>query len=162
MPPPSRPNLQPAQSLKHFLQRARVLSLYRTMIRGTARITNAQTKAETRKLLRDEFERHRHLHDLCSHRFLMALCTFIPRTCPIPIRILVIVIVVVVVVVVGTSSQRLLTPQPKGRNSRTAPAPPPSRFGTTDDAGTQQSARRSDDDEGEKKEAIRRRWAGWD
>ncbi|RDA88806.1 hypothetical protein CP532_5428 [Ophiocordyceps camponoti-leonardi (nom. inval.)] len=108
-----------------FLQRARVLSLYRTMIRSTSRIPDAQTKAETRKLVRDEFERHRHLSDLVT------LCTFIPLTCPITI--------IAIVVVVGTSDQPLkpkAAPPPKGLNA--APV-------EKDDTGSEPSARKEEE-----------------
>lgn len=47
-----------------FLQRSRVLSLYRTIIRATRRIQDPTTRAETRKFARDEFERHRQVTDL--------------------------------------------------------------------------------------------------
>jgi hypothetical protein len=47
-----------------FLQRSRVLSLYRTIVRATRRIQDPETRAETRKFARDEFERHRHVTDL--------------------------------------------------------------------------------------------------
>lgn len=47
-----------------FLQRSRALSLYRTIIRGTRRISDAATRAETRRFARDEFERHRNVEDI--------------------------------------------------------------------------------------------------
>ncbi|KAF7542991.1 hypothetical protein G7Z17_g11107 [Cylindrodendrum hubeiense] len=53
----------PAMSLDQFLQRSKVLSLYRTILRGTKRIADPTTKAESRKHARDEFERHRGVTD---------------------------------------------------------------------------------------------------
>lgn len=47
-----------------FLQRARVLALYRTVLRGTSRISDQKTRDETRLFARQEFERHRHVQDL--------------------------------------------------------------------------------------------------
>ncbi|KAK3291869.1 uncharacterized protein B0H64DRAFT_408304 [Chaetomium fimeti] len=58
--------LGPALSLDHFLQRTRVLSFYRHIIRSTRRISDPKTRAETRKFARDEFERHRGVTDLVS------------------------------------------------------------------------------------------------
>ncbi|PFH62112.1 hypothetical protein XA68_15073 [Ophiocordyceps unilateralis] len=63
---------RPPLSLQHFLQRARVLALYRTMMRATGRIGDARTKAETRKHVRDEFERYRHVEDLSHIRYLVS------------------------------------------------------------------------------------------
>ncbi|KAK8064503.1 hypothetical protein PG994_007141 [Apiospora phragmitis] len=56
-------------SLEHFLQRSRVLALYRTILRGTGHIKDATTKAETRSFARAEFERHRGVTDLVSQPF---------------------------------------------------------------------------------------------
>ncbi|KAH6990810.1 hypothetical protein BGZ61DRAFT_528136 [Ilyonectria robusta] len=50
-------------SLDQFLQRSKVLSLYRTILRGTKRIGDPTTKAESRRYARDEFERHRGVTD---------------------------------------------------------------------------------------------------
>lgn len=47
-----------------FIQRTRVISFYRTILRGTKHIADAQTKAESRRYARDEFERHRNVTDL--------------------------------------------------------------------------------------------------
>ena len=47
-----------------FLQRARVFSLYRTILRGTRRICSLQTRVETRRFAREEIERHRSVTDL--------------------------------------------------------------------------------------------------
>ncbi|KXX79687.1 LYR motif-containing protein 2 [Madurella mycetomatis] len=59
-------------SLEHFIQRARVLSFYRTILRSTRQITDPVTRAETRKFARDEFERHRGVTDLGHIRYLLS------------------------------------------------------------------------------------------
>jgi hypothetical protein len=64
--------LGPALSLDHFLQRTRVLSFYRHIIRSTRRISDPKTRAETRKFARDEFERHRGVTDLGHIRYLLS------------------------------------------------------------------------------------------
>ncbi|KDN69443.1 putative complex 1 protein [Colletotrichum sublineola] len=53
-------------SLEHFLQRSRAISLYREIIRGTRRIADPNTRAESRRFAREEFERHRDVTDLVS------------------------------------------------------------------------------------------------
>ncbi|KAK3322019.1 hypothetical protein B0H66DRAFT_186252 [Apodospora peruviana] len=67
-----RPRLGATLSLDHFLQRARVLSLYRTIIRGTRRIKDPTTRAETRRFAREEFERRRDVKDLSHIRYLLS------------------------------------------------------------------------------------------
>lgn len=47
-----------------FLHRARVLSFYRTTLRGLRRVRDPTTRTESRKLVREEFERHRNVTDL--------------------------------------------------------------------------------------------------
>ncbi|CAI4219402.1 unnamed protein product [Parascedosporium putredinis] len=93
--PGSSPRLKAALSLDHllpldqFIQRGRVLSLYRTILRDTRRIPDKRTRKETVGFARAEFESHKNVTDLqrqkltlqCSHRFFTELCTFIPRTC---------------------------------------------------------------------------------
>ncbi|KAK9779767.1 putative Complex 1 protein [Seiridium cardinale] len=59
-------------SLDHFLQRGRVLSLYRTILRGTRRIGDPGTRSETRNFARAEFERHREVTDLGHIRYLLS------------------------------------------------------------------------------------------
>ncbi|KAG8163712.1 hypothetical protein KVR01_007009 [Diaporthe batatas] len=49
-------------SLDHFLQRSRVLALYRTVLRSIRSITDHETRDETRLFVRHEIERHRHQH----------------------------------------------------------------------------------------------------
>ncbi|TQN65832.1 Subtilisin-like protease 2, partial [Colletotrichum shisoi] len=61
-----------ALSLDQFLQRSRVISLYREIIRGTGRIADPNTRAESRRFVRDEFERHRDVTDLGHIRYLIS------------------------------------------------------------------------------------------
>lgn len=64
--------LNAAMSLDQFLQRSKVLSLYRTILRGTKRIGDPTTKAESRRYARDEFERHRGVTDSAHVRYLLS------------------------------------------------------------------------------------------
>ncbi|KAK4241179.1 hypothetical protein C8A03DRAFT_41364 [Achaetomium macrosporum] len=66
----SRPG--PALSFEHFIQRARALALYRSILRSTRRIADARTRTETRKFARDEFERHRGVTDIDHIRYLLS------------------------------------------------------------------------------------------
>ncbi|KAH7001590.1 complex 1 LYR protein [Ilyonectria destructans] len=59
-------------SLDQFLQRSKVLSLYRSILRGTKRIADPTTKAESRRYARDEFERHRGVTDSAHVRYLLS------------------------------------------------------------------------------------------
>merc|ERR1712000_113544 len=59
-------------SLDAFLQRKRVISLYRTILRGIKSIEDKGTKAESRKFAPDEFERHRGVKDLGHIRYLLS------------------------------------------------------------------------------------------
>ncbi|KAI1375478.1 hypothetical protein F4677DRAFT_422948 [Hypoxylon crocopeplum] len=70
IPPRSRRGT--ALSLDHFLLRSRALSLYRSVIRGTRRISDPTTRAETRHFARAEFERHRSVTDLGHIRYLLS------------------------------------------------------------------------------------------
>ncbi|KAK4462612.1 LYR motif-containing protein 2 [Cladorrhinum samala] len=67
-----RSKLKGTLSLDHFLQRVRVLSLYRTILRGTRRIADPNTKAETRRFARQEFERNRNVTDISHIRYLLS------------------------------------------------------------------------------------------
>jgi len=49
-------------TLQHFILRARVFSLYRTLIRATHNIPK-ETALEMRKYIREEFEKQRHVRD---------------------------------------------------------------------------------------------------
>jgi len=66
------PRLGKTLSLDHFLLRARVLSLYRTIVRGTRQIQDPTTRAETRKFARDEFEKRRDVTDIGHIRYLLS------------------------------------------------------------------------------------------
>ncbi|KAK5634856.1 hypothetical protein RRF57_010569 [Xylaria bambusicola] len=55
-----------------FLQRARALALYRTVLRGTRSIDDPVTRAETRSFARAEFERHRGVTDIDHIRYLLS------------------------------------------------------------------------------------------
>ncbi|KAG5998405.1 hypothetical protein E4U43_002421 [Claviceps pusilla] len=68
----ARRTLDRALSLDHFLQRSRVLSFYRTILRSTRSIRDAQTRTETRRFARDEFDRRRHVTDLSHIRYLLS------------------------------------------------------------------------------------------
>ncbi|KAM0335514.1 hypothetical protein ACHAQA_000562 [Verticillium albo-atrum] len=69
---PPKTRLKKTLSLDHFLQRGRVLSLYRTILRGTAHIADPSTKAESRRYARGEFERHRDVTDIGHIRYLLS------------------------------------------------------------------------------------------
>ncbi|KAI5921063.1 hypothetical protein F4810DRAFT_680059 [Camillea tinctor] len=69
---PAKSRLGATLSLDHFLQRSRALSLYRTILRGTRRINDSTTRAETRSFARTEFERHRGVTDLTHIRYLLS------------------------------------------------------------------------------------------
>ncbi|KAI1159973.1 complex 1 protein-domain-containing protein [Nemania serpens] len=68
-PPPPKSRPRPALSLEH---RARVLALYRAVLRGTRHISDAAARSETRGFARAEFERHRGVTDLDHIRYLLS------------------------------------------------------------------------------------------
>ncbi|KAI1500164.1 hypothetical protein F5X99DRAFT_253718 [Biscogniauxia marginata] len=70
---PAKSRLGATLSLDHFLQRSRALSLYRAILRGTRRISDPPTRAETRGFARAEFERHRGITDLGHMRYLLSM-----------------------------------------------------------------------------------------
>ncbi|KAI1454576.1 hypothetical protein F4805DRAFT_439130 [Annulohypoxylon moriforme] len=69
---PAKGRLGTALSLDHFLLRSRALSLYRSVVRGTRRISDPTTRAETRNFARAEFERHRYVTDVGHIRYLLS------------------------------------------------------------------------------------------
>ncbi|KAI0452309.1 complex 1 LYR protein [Xylaria acuta] len=69
---PPKSGLRPTLSLDHFLQRVRVLALYRTVLRGTRHINDPATRSETRSFARAEFERHRGVTDINHIRYLLS------------------------------------------------------------------------------------------
>ncbi|KAL0934842.1 uncharacterized protein CTRU02_209433 [Colletotrichum truncatum] len=54
------------------IYRSRALSLYREIIRGTRRIADPNTRAESQRYARDEFERHRDVTDIGHIRYLIS------------------------------------------------------------------------------------------
>ncbi|KAF9015324.1 hypothetical protein BDQ17DRAFT_34475 [Cyathus striatus] len=50
-------------TLKHFILKLRVLSLYRRSIRATKSISHPTTRKETIAWIRSEYERNKHLTD---------------------------------------------------------------------------------------------------
>ena len=59
-------------SLDHFLQRQRVLSLWREIVRETNKIENEKIRREMRNFARDEFDRYRNVEDLDHIRYLLS------------------------------------------------------------------------------------------
>ncbi|KAF2112325.1 hypothetical protein BDV96DRAFT_498152, partial [Lophiotrema nucula] len=55
-----------------FIQRQRVLALWRQILRSTASIPDASTKKDMRQFARAEFEQHRHITDLGHIRYLIS------------------------------------------------------------------------------------------
>lgn len=67
----ARKGLKPL-SLDQFLQRSRVLHLYRDIVRATKRIADQDTKMELRRFARTEFESQRLVDDATTIRYLLA------------------------------------------------------------------------------------------
>ncbi|TVY12563.1 LYR motif-containing protein 2 [Lachnellula arida] len=59
-------------SLDHFLQRAKALSLWRTIVRGCRKISDTGTREETLRFAREEFRRNRDVRDLTQIRYLIS------------------------------------------------------------------------------------------
>ncbi|CAI7639865.1 unnamed protein product [Penicillium discolor] len=55
---------KPSISLDHFIQRQRVLSLWREIVRALIKVPPSSTRTELHKYARDEFERHREVSDV--------------------------------------------------------------------------------------------------
>ncbi|KAM5382257.1 hypothetical protein ACJA88_004052 [Fusarium oxysporum] len=70
---PGGSRLKPTLSLDQFIQRGRVLAFYRTILRGTKKIADPTTRAESRKYARDEFERRRNVTDASHVRYLLSV-----------------------------------------------------------------------------------------
>ncbi|KIM97485.1 hypothetical protein OIDMADRAFT_130618 [Oidiodendron maius Zn] len=68
--PPSR--LGKTVSLDHFIQRGKVLSLWRTIVRGCRKIPDVRTRTETLNFARDEFKRNKNIDDLTQIRYLVS------------------------------------------------------------------------------------------
>ena len=63
---------KPLLGLDHFLQRQRVIGLWREIVRATHRIPPSDTRREMREYARHEFERNRHVTDLTHIRYLVS------------------------------------------------------------------------------------------
>ncbi|EXJ95808.1 hypothetical protein A1O1_00932 [Capronia coronata CBS 617.96] len=61
----------PPISLDHFIQRQRVLSLWRTILRAAYRVPK-DLRTETLAYARGEFERNRHVEDIGQIRYLIS------------------------------------------------------------------------------------------
>ncbi|QGI59217.1 hypothetical protein CEK27_001342 [Fusarium fujikuroi] len=84
---PGGSRLKPTLSLDQFIQRGRVLAFYRTILRGTKKIADPTTRAESRKYARDEFERRRNVTDaVCFPHSLLGPFTdcSLQVTCSVP------------------------------------------------------------------------------
>ncbi|KAJ5708297.1 hypothetical protein N7488_008098 [Penicillium malachiteum] len=57
---------KPAISLDHFIQRQRVLALWREIVRAIHKIPPSTTRKELQSYARAEFERHRAVTDVVS------------------------------------------------------------------------------------------------
>lgn len=58
--------------LKLFIQRSRVIGLYRTIVRGSRQISDPNTRRETLRFARAEFERNRNETDAERVRYLLS------------------------------------------------------------------------------------------
>lgn len=67
---PSR--LDSTISLDHFLQRGRALSLWRTIVRGSRRISDPNTREETLRFAKGEFKRNKEVKDITQIRYLIS------------------------------------------------------------------------------------------
>ncbi|KAH1279656.1 hypothetical protein KXW98_004638 [Aspergillus fumigatus] len=63
---------KPAVSLDHFIQRQRVLGLWREIVRALNKIPKSSTRDELRSYARSGFERHRNVTDLQHIRYLVS------------------------------------------------------------------------------------------
>ncbi|KAJ9216510.1 hypothetical protein DTO166G4_1726 [Paecilomyces variotii] len=63
---------KPALGLEHFLQRQRVLSLWREIVRALNQVPKSPTRDELRAYARQEFERNRNVEDLSHIRYLVS------------------------------------------------------------------------------------------
>ncbi|KAL4869414.1 hypothetical protein BDV12DRAFT_167728 [Aspergillus spectabilis] len=69
---PSSKLRKPAINLDHFIQRQRVIALWREIVRALNKIPNSPTRGELRDYARHEFERHRNVTDLQHIRYLIS------------------------------------------------------------------------------------------
>lgn len=69
---PSRFPQRPLLDLDHFLQRQRVIALYRTIVRATKKISAPIMRQEMKSFAREEFERNKAVEDLTHIRYLVS------------------------------------------------------------------------------------------
>ncbi|KJX99698.1 unnamed protein product [Zymoseptoria tritici ST99CH_1A5] len=62
----------PPMSLEQFLQRKKVMDLWREIVRATNKIPPSSTREEMKTFAREEFERFRHVEDLGHIRYLVS------------------------------------------------------------------------------------------
>ncbi|KAK8165117.1 hypothetical protein BKA80DRAFT_270533 [Phyllosticta citrichinensis] len=67
-----KPGKGPFLSLDQFLQRQRVISFWREIVRALHKIPPSPTRDELRQYARTEFERHKHVTDLTHIRYLLS------------------------------------------------------------------------------------------
>src|SRR2546421_2117158 len=70
-PPQARRAGKPTLSLEHFVQRQRVLSLWRSIVRTLYKIPKAH-RGEPMRYARNEFERQKNVTDLTQIRYLVS------------------------------------------------------------------------------------------
>jgi len=73
--PPTKSGLRkpPPPSLEHFIQRQRVLSLWRNILRACYRIPkDSEKRTETIAYAKAEFERNKHVADITQIRYLIS------------------------------------------------------------------------------------------
>ena len=63
---------KPILGLDHFLQRQRVIALWREIVRAIYKIPALSTRVEMRDFAREEFERNRHVTELGQIRYLIS------------------------------------------------------------------------------------------
>lgn len=63
---------KPILGLDHFLQRQRVIALWREIVRAIYKIPASATRVEMRDFAREEFERNRHVEELSQIRYLIS------------------------------------------------------------------------------------------
>ncbi|KAL1965903.1 hypothetical protein VTN77DRAFT_5036 [Rasamsonia byssochlamydoides] len=68
----SRLKKKPVLSLEQFIQRQRVLHLWRDIVRAVNKIPPSSTRDELRAYARQEFERNRHVSDITHIRYLIS------------------------------------------------------------------------------------------
>jgi hypothetical protein len=58
--------------LENFIQRQKVLALWRDIVRSINHIPDASTRSDMRRFARDEFQQHRNVSDLGHIRYLLS------------------------------------------------------------------------------------------